>query len=115
MVRVGDADLWIRAAAQLAPQHERGDTREIGLMCEQLQVEHQSRVVGVSGGHSHRAVEVAQGMVHRVPLRFPDAPLHVAHGFEVLADARAVAGAEAALKPQDVVRERVQQAGLLLQ
>ena len=40
-MRIRHADLRVRSAAELAPEHERDDARQVGLVREHLQVEHQ--------------------------------------------------------------------------
>src|SRR5688572_2496963 len=52
MVRIWHADLWIRAVAQLARELERDDARNVCLERENLQIEHELRVVGKRRGNA---------------------------------------------------------------
>ena len=60
MVRIGHADLRIRAIARLAGELERDHPRDVALQRENLQVEHQPGVVGVRGRHADGAIEIRQ-------------------------------------------------------
>src|SRR5438046_6363978 len=52
MVRIGNADLRIRANAAFAAQHHGGDAGEIRLECDGLQIEHHLYVIPVLEGNS---------------------------------------------------------------
>ena len=84
MMRVGHADLRIGAAAELAAHHERDDARQVALVREHLQVEHQLRVlVEACAGTPGRLID--DGQLSRVLLLgVLDAPLDVANRLEIL-------------------------------
>ena len=75
MVRVRDADLRIRAIALLARELERDDARDIRLKGQNLQVEHELRVIGERGGNTHRPIEIGHLVVRRRLLGTLDLPL----------------------------------------
>ena len=110
VVRIRHADLGVRPVARLAGELERDDAGHVALQRQELQVEHQLRVVGVGGRHADRAVEIRQRVVHRLRLGPLDAALHLAHGVEILADPGAVGGAELPLQAGDVLAHPVEQA-----
>ncbi len=58
VVRIGHADLRVSAIARFARELEGNDAGDIALQCEHLQIEHQSRMVGVSRGHPDRPIEI---------------------------------------------------------
>ena len=64
MVRLGAAHLRIGASAQLARLEEGGDPREVALVGEHEQVEHQFRVFLVRGRHTGRAFHLRQFARH---------------------------------------------------
>src|SRR4029077_12537073 len=67
MVRVRDADLRIRAIALLARELEGDDARNIRLKGQNLQVEHELRVVGERRGNAYRPIEIGRLVVcHRL-------------------------------------------------
>jgi len=100
MMRLGNADFRIRSTADLPGHHERDDARQIAAVREQLQVEHQSGVIGVGGGHTGGLVEGRQ-LPGALLLRLLDAPLDVANRLEVLGQSGAVARPEIVLKIGD--------------
>ena len=67
MVRVRDADLRIRAIALLARELEGDDARDVRLEGQNLQVEHELRVVGERRGNADRPIEIGRLVVrHRL-------------------------------------------------
>ena len=115
MVRIGNADLGIGARAGFARQLERDHAGDVALQRQHLQVEHQPRVVGVSGRHAHRAIEIRQWESAVCGLGFLNAALHLADRIEILADLGAVARAELLLKAGDVFGHPIEKAGVLPQ
>ena len=53
-MRLGDADVRVRALADLARHHEREHARLVGLECERHQVEQQRDVLDIGFGHTDR-------------------------------------------------------------
>ena len=94
VVRIGNADLRVSAIARFARELERDDARDIALQRQHLQIEHQPRVIGVSGRHAHRSIQIRQRIVRRVGLGLLNAAFDFADGLEVVADPRAIAGTE---------------------
>ena len=115
MVRVGHADLRIRAIALLARELERDDARDIRLERQNLQVEHELRVIGERGGNAHRPIQIGHRVVRRRCLGTLDLPLDLANAVEILIDAHAIGHAHALLEPRDVFAERIEQAGATAQ
>src|SRR5215510_1609885 len=109
MVRVRDADLRIRALVLFARELECDDARDIRLKSQNLQIEHELRVVGKLRGDAYRSIEVAQfGICCRVLGAF-DLPFDLTDTIEILINAHAIGNANALLEPRDVHAERVQQ------
>ena len=115
MVRVGHADLRIRAIALLARELERDDARDIRLERQNLQIEHELRVIGERGGNAHRPIQVGHRVIHRRGLGTLDLPLDLANAVEILIDANTIRDAHALLEPRDVSAERIEQAGAAAQ
>ena len=92
MMRIGNADLRIGAVAGFARQLKRDDARDVALQRQQLQVEHQSGVVGVGRRHADGPIEIGQRIVRRVGLGLLNAPLDFADRVEILADPARSAG-----------------------
>jgi hypothetical protein len=80
---------------------ERDDPGNVGLQSQHLQVEHQVRVVRVSGRHANGAIQIRQPVVGRLRLGLLNAALHFAHSIQILVDFGAIARAELLLKPRD--------------
>src|SRR5258705_3604993 len=97
MVRVRDADLRIRTIALLARELERNDARDIRLKGQNLQVEHELRVVGERRGNAHRPIEIGRFVVRHRLLAPLDLALHLAYAIEILIQARAIRGAHSPL------------------
>ena len=97
MMPFGDADFRIRAATQLLRQHEGADPRQIGLVGEHLQVQHQLRVLEERRGH--RGGLLHEGQFARA-LGFGglEPELDVANGLQVVVEADAIGGPDALLR-----------------
>src|SRR5882672_1956986 len=108
MVRVRDADLRIRAIALLARELECDDSRDIRLKGQNLQVEHELRVVGEHRGDPYRPIEVGQLVVLYRLLGAIDLTLHLTNAVEILIQAHAIGSAHALLEPRDVPGERIE-------
>ena len=87
MMRIGDADLRIGAAADFPGQHERADAGQVGLVGQRQQVHHQLGVLGVVGRDADRLIDHRQ-LARVLLLGHLDAPLDVAHRIEVLGELR---------------------------
>src|SRR5213596_1960402 len=99
MVRVRDADLRIRTIALLARELECDDAREIRLKGQNLQVEHELRVVGERRGNTYRPLEIGRLVVRHRLLAPLDLALHLPYAVEILIQARAIRGAHSPLDP----------------
>ena len=82
-MRVGHADLRIGHAAVLAAQHEGDDAREIALIRQHLQVEHQLHVLVAAGRDARGMIDERQLLIALL-LGHLDAPLDVANRVEIL-------------------------------
>ena len=94
VMRLGQADLGIRAIDVFTRHHERGHARDVGLERQHLQIEHELGVFPEGGRHADRLLRHGEIAVDR--LAFRDALFHVAHGVEIFAELGAVARAESA-------------------
>src|SRR5258707_11365185 len=79
MVRVRDADLRIRTIALLARKLECDDARDIRLKGQNLQVEHELRVVGERRGNTDRPIEIGRFVIRHRFLGTLDLTLHLTH------------------------------------
>src|SRR3981081_26828 len=107
MVRVRDADLRIRTIGLLTRELECDDARDVRLKGQNLQVEHELRVVGESRGDPPRPLE-GGGLVFRY--RFfgaLDLTLDLTNAVEILIQAHAIGNAHALLEPRNVPGERI--------
>src|SRR5262245_22217869 len=115
MVRVRDADLRIRAIVLFARELECDDARDIRLKSQNLQIEHELRVVGKLRGNTYRSIEVAQlGICCRVLGAF-DLPFDLTNTIEILINTHAIGDAHALFESRDVHAERVQQTSTIVQ
>ena len=90
MVRIRHSDLGIRAVAQLARELERDDPGDVRLECQNLQIEHELRVIGECRGNTDRTVHIGRRVVQCPGLGTLDLPLDLANALEVLIDANAI-------------------------
>src|SRR2546429_416049 len=110
MMRIGDADVRIGSIALLARELECDDAGDIGLKGENLQVEHELRVVGEDRGDPYRPIEV-WGLVFRYGfLGAFDLTLNLTNTVEILIEAHPIGDAHALFKLCDVPGERIKQA-----
>ncbi len=112
VVTRGDADFRIGPAAGLAAHHEREDPREIRLIGDHHQVEHQRRVLGVRVGHARGRVDGYVDLVLRLGLL--DAALDFTDAVQILAEPDAVALAELAVHLVGIFRDGVENAAVFL-
>src|SRR4029453_14737896 len=110
MVRVRDADFRIGTIVLLARELECDDARDIRLKSQNLQVEHELRVIGELRGDSYRPIDVGRLGIQGRALGTLDLTLHLTNTIEVLIHAHAIGNAEALLEPRNVHAERIQQA-----
>src|SRR6266404_2374403 len=110
MVRIRDADLGIRTVALLARKLECDDARDIRLKGQNLQIEHELRVVGERRRDPYRPIEVGHLVVRYRLLGALDLTLDLTNTVEILIQAHAIGNAHALLEPRDVPGERIQQA-----
>src|SRR6266850_296222 len=115
MVRVHDADLRIRTIALLARELEGDDARDIRLKGQNLQIEHELRVVAERCGNPYRPIEVGRRVVRCRSLGTLDLLLDLTNTVEILIQAHAIGNAHALLEPPDVDAERIQQASSTLE
>jgi hypothetical protein len=112
VMRIGHADLRIRDAAELATQHERDHSSEVGLVGQDLQIAHQPDVLVVGCRDARGMIEDRQFLVALL-LGFLDAPLDVADGVQVLDQLHAIARAERALEVCDFIAHGIEHAAIL--
>src|SRR6266852_1400535 len=84
MVRVRDADLRIRTITLLARELECDDARDIRLKGQNLQVEHELRVVGERRGDPYRPIEVGYLVILYRLLGTLDLTLDLTNTVEIL-------------------------------
>ncbi len=115
VVRLGHADLREGALAQVARQHEGGDSRDVRLKRQRLQIEHQLGVLVERLGHADGSLRHVQDSTRRLLLGFLNPPLDLADVVEIVADPRAVARAEPVLADAlRLLRDRVENAAVFL-
>src|SRR5262245_59064951 len=115
MVRVRDADLRIRPIVLFARELECDDARDIRLKSQNLQIEHELRVVGKLRGDTYGSIEVAQfGICCRVLGAF-DLAFDLTNTIEILINAHAIGNAHALFEPCNIDAERVQQTSSIVQ
>ena len=107
-MRLGDVDLRIRPLTHFARHHEREHARQIGLIRERQQVEHQRRRALRRTRERPRARSERPACVCARCFRPLNAPLNFTHVAEVLAEPRLVGGAEAASRSAAGRRRRNQ-------
>ena len=112
VVRIRHPDLGVRETALLAGHHEGDDARQVGLVREQLQVEHQPGVFPVARRDAGGPLEERQ-LVGGLPVGDPQAPLHVAHALDVLVDPVAISRTNLAPQPDEGVEHGVEDAVVL--
>src|SRR5262245_801513 len=98
MMRLVHADLGEGASADLPAEHERDDAREIALVRQHLEIEHQPDVIGERGRDAGRLIDERQ-FVRALTLRPLNPPFDVAYGFQVLAELGAIARSNALTEP----------------
>ena len=112
MVRIGHADLRVRAVAGLARELEGDDARDVALQGQHLQVEHQPGVIGVGGRHADGAIEVRQRSVAATSLRPSGCAAPPRGPSSRYWPTRAlIAGAERVLQTGDLLGHGIEQAG----
>src|SRR5688572_12498334 len=110
MVRVPDPDLRIRSIALLARELEGDNARDIRLKGQNLQVEHELRVVAERGRNTYRPIQIGRLVVRHGSLGALDLTLHLTHTVEILIQAHAIGNAHPLLEPDNVRSERIEQA-----
>src|SRR5688572_3368951 len=115
MVRIRDADLDVAPIALLARELERDDARDVGLERQNLQIEHQLRMVGERRGNPHWPVEIRRQVARDRLFSALDLTLDRASAVEILIQACAIGNAHPLLEPRDVGNEDIEQAGALTQ
>src|SRR5262249_44410701 len=113
MVPAGRADFRIRAAAELAADHEGDDARQVALISEYLQVEHQSRMLLERSRNAGRLIEHRQ-LPRTLRFSVLDTSFDIADCFDVLVQFRAVARAESLPQRRDLVADRIENAPVSL-
>jgi hypothetical protein len=113
VVRLGHADLRERALAQIARQHELRDARDVRLIRQRLQIEHEVGVFVERFRHSDRSIRHRQ-ICGRLLLRFLYPPFDLADVIEILADPLLAARAESPLQMARLLRHRIEDAAVFL-
>src|SRR5690242_15106186 len=107
VMRIRQADLGIRARAGFASELKRDNARDVALECQYLQIEHQFCVIRISGGNSHRTIQIRQMVAGCLRLGLLYTALYFADGVQIFADLIAVARAELPLEAGNVCRHPV--------
>ena len=103
-MRVGHADLRIGHAAVLVSDHEGDDAREIALIRQHLQVEHQVHVIFPAGRDACWMIDERQLLI-ALRLGNLDALLHAANGVEIFGQLRPIALREHALQARNFLAD----------
>ena len=110
----GHADFRICASAEFAAEHERDHPRQIALIREYLQIEHQFCVLFERRRHACRLVdrhELRAGLF----LGFLNPALEIPHSIQVFLNFPAVTRRNLRLKVRDRVRNRIENAAIATQ
>src|SRR6478752_7472972 len=102
MVRVRDADIRIRTIALLPRELECDHACDIRLKGQDLQVEHELRMVAERRGNTYRPIQIGRLVVRYRFLASLDLALHLAYAVDVLIQTRAIRSAHPPLDPGDV-------------
>ena len=84
MMRIRHVDLRVGTTAQLVTGHERGDPCAVGLVCQQLQVVHEPRMVREARRNAHRARQQGADMAFKDGIGLEPNGVAVAPRFEQL-------------------------------
>ena len=87
--------------AQLARELERDDACDVRLERENLQIEHELRVVGECRRNPYGSIQVGHRVVHCTGLGTLNLPLYLADAFEILINTCSVGNATRRL-PRDI-------------
>ena len=98
MMLIRHADVRIRPVADLARENHAEDARRVRLEREQLQVEHELRVLVERSGNAERPIR-QRDVACAFRFRGADALLDLAHGVEILVELAAVAVADRRREP----------------
>ena len=109
VVRLGDAQVGIRDHAGVLRQHEAQDARDVGLVGQRRQLEHQACMLFPRLGNAERRVHLLQRALALL-LRRLDAALYLANVVQVLVQPAHVSSAEPVLEVLHVVGQRIQDA-----
>ena len=114
MVRLGDAEVRIGPAAQLAAQHEGEDAGDVGLEGDGHQVEHQPDVIAVVVGDADRRIgrRDRRGVL---PLGALEAELDLADVLQVVVHAATIGGGQPSLQLPRLAGHHVQDAAAVAQ
>src|SRR5437763_14422803 len=115
MMRVRVAELRIGAIVLLARELECHDARDVGLKRQNLQIEHELRVIGKFRGDSDRPVGVGSLWIRSRALSPLDLTLHITNAVEILIPAGAIRSAHALLELRDIHAERIQETSSIAQ
>jgi len=107
-MRIVDSDFRVGPGARFAGELEGEHARNIALHRQQLQIEHQSRVIGIHFGHTRRPVEIGQRVVFRVGLGALNAAFNFTHRGEVIVHLGAIGTPELPLQTADILGDKIE-------
>src|SRR5439155_11931662 len=107
MMSLVEADLWVAAAAQLTAHHERDDSREIRLVRQHLQIEHEPCVLRKRRRNASRPFDGGQ-LARALFLGFLNLPLDVADRIEMLVHLDTIVNTQLLPQVGGAVRNRVE-------
>src|SRR5437773_9946095 len=113
MMGARGSNLRIRAAAEFAAHHERDDAREIALIGQHLQIEHQPGVLLERRRHARWLIE--GGQLARALLLGPlNTSLDVPNGVEILGELGSILRADRPRETRDLAADGIEEAAVLL-
>ena len=112
VVRIVDTDGREGPVAGLATEGERDHAREVGLVGQDLEIDHERRVCLEVLRHADGPVRDRELLRAVVLLGPVNAPLGFANRFQVLVHPAAVLGAEIRMQATNLVGDRVEQAAI---
>src|SRR5262249_31076781 len=113
VVRIRYADLGIRPARDLTPDHERDDAREIGFVRQRLQVEHELGVLADRVRNPRWLIDNRKSP-RALRLGLLNSPFDIPDGLQILCELRPITWSQSSLQIAHAFDNRVEEAAVLL-
>ena len=90
VVGIGDSGFGVDAVARFTRQLKGGDTSDVALEGEHLQLEHEAGVIPIGGGDAIGSVEIGKGFIAGRGFGFLNASLDLTDAGEIVIDLGAI-------------------------